>query len=150
VYAFTTRDHLNPYFAGFGSQIAPAAQLALFPQQTGTTVIGSAGMAWHQVEIRKSGTTATWHVDGTLMASIDLTTVALSGGNIFFGHSDVNATSSTDVNDFNLLFTLIDNIRVVPEPSTAAFCIVAALCPLTITRRRPLFSRDRGPTKGTN
>jgi hypothetical protein len=150
VYPFTTRDHLNPYFAGFGQQMAPATQLALFPQQTGTTAIGTAGMAWHQIEIRKSGTTATWHVDGTLMASIDLTTVTLGGSNIFFGHSDINATSSTDVNDFNLLFTLIDNIRVVPEPSTAAFCIVAALCRLTITRRRILSGRDRGPTKATN
>jgi hypothetical protein len=117
VYPFATRDSADPYFAGFGANAAPAAQLALFPQQTGTTAVGSAGMEWHRVVIEKSGTTATWHVDGTLMATIDLMTVTLGGGNIFFGHSDVNAASSIDVNDFSLLFTLIDNIRVVAAPS---------------------------------
>ena len=92
--------------------MAPAAQLALFPQQTGTTLVGSAGMEWHAVEIRKHGTTATWTVDGLLIVTIDLTTVTLGGGNIFFGHSDMNATSSADPNDTALLFTLIDNVKV--------------------------------------
>ncbi|MGE0479004.1 MAG: PEP-CTERM sorting domain-containing protein [Phycisphaerae bacterium] len=117
VYPYTTRNHNNAYFAGFGGVAAPAAQLALFPQQTGTTLVGSAGMEWHEVEIAKLGNTITWHVDGLLMATIDTNTVTLGGGNIFFGHSDTNTTSSTDVNDAALLFTLIDNVSVVPEPS---------------------------------
>jgi len=121
-----SRNNTNAYYAGFGGNAAPAAQLALFPQQTGATNVGSAGMEWHQVQIEKAGNIATWTVDSTLIATIDLSTVTLSGGNIFFGHSDINATSSTDINDVNLLFTLVDNVRVcdtappVPEPATVA------------------------------
>jgi hypothetical protein len=73
-------------------------------------------MEWHTVSVEKVGTTATWSVDGTLMATIDLTTVTLGGGNIFFGHSDVNSSSSSDPNAQLLLFTLIDNVRVNPAP----------------------------------
>lgn len=133
VYPFATRNHNDPYFAGFGSNSAPAAQLALFPQQTGTTLVGSSGMEWHQVTIAKTGDTAVWRVDGLLMATIDLTTVTLSGNNIFFGHSDTNTTSSTDPFDADLLFTLIDNVHVVPEPGTLALLAIGGL--LAIRRR---------------
>lgn len=128
------RNHSDPYYAGFGNVTAPAAQIALFPQQTGSTLAGSGGMEWHQVVIDKSGTTVTWTVDSLLIATIDLTTVTLSGGNIFFGHSDTNATSSTDPNDAALLFTLIDNIEVVPEPAGAAMLAAGGL--LMLCRRR--------------
>jgi hypothetical protein len=131
-----SRNHTHPYYAGFGSNAAPAAQLLLFPQQTGATNVGSAGLEWHQVEIKKEGTTATWTVDGTLIATIDLTTVTLSGSNIFFGHSDTNTTSSTDPNDGALLFTLIDNIQVVPEPSSAVLCVLATMVWLGTRPRR--------------
>ncbi|HEY3245163.1 MAG TPA: PEP-CTERM sorting domain-containing protein [Phycisphaerae bacterium] len=126
-------NNTNAYYAVFGGVMAPAAQLALFPQQTGTTAVGSAGMAWHQVVIDKSGNSATWRVDGLLIATIDLNTVTLGGGDIFFGHSDINATSSTDPNAPSLLFTLIDNITVVPEPGTLG---LLALGGLLIVRRR--------------
>ena len=127
------RNNSHPYYAGFGNNSAPAAQLALYPQQTGTTLVGSAGMEWHQVDIVKSGTTATWTVDGLLIATIDLTTVTLSGNNIFFGHSDTNTSSSTDPNDGALLFTLIDNINVTPEPASLA---LLALGGMALLRRR--------------
>ena len=134
VFPFTTRNNSNPYFASFGANTAPAAQLALFPQQTGTTLVGSAGMEWHRVEIVKLGTTAVWRVDGLLMATIDLNTVTLGGGNIFFGHSDTNATSSTDVNDVALLFTLVDNISVTPEPGSLTLLALAGLLALRRSR----------------
>jgi len=130
VYAAMSINHSDPYYASFGGVGAPAAQLALFPQQTGTTEAGVAGMEWHQVTITVLGDTATWHVDGLLIATIDLTTVTIGGGNIFFGHSDINATSSTDPNDAALLFTLIDNIVVVPAPGALALigCALAMAC----------------------
>lgn len=132
------RNQSHAYYASFGNVAAPAAQLALYPQQSGTTLAGSAGMEWHDVEIAKIGTKATWRVDGVLIATIDLTTVTLGGGNIFLGHSDTNATSSTDVNDVNLLFTLIDNVVVegIPEPSSFALFGLATIGLAAVRRRR--------------
>ena len=115
----------DAYYSGFGSNSAPAAQLASYAQQTGTTLAGSAGMEWHRVEIVVSSLTVDWFVDSLLIATVPIgDDTANTGNKIFFGHSDTNATSSTDVNDSALLFTLIDNISVtdrsasVPEPGT--------------------------------
>lgn len=117
------------YYAGFGGVSAPAAQLGLFPQQTGTTVVGSAGFEWHVVEIEKTVTDVTWKVDGLLIATVPLSGNNLGGSNLFFGHSDTNGTSSSDVNDTALLFTLIDNVRVeaVPEASSVLFGGIATI-----------------------
>jgi hypothetical protein len=114
------RNNSHPYYASFGTNTAPAAQLALYAQQTGTTLVGSAGMEWHQVVIKMDGTNVTWNVDGTLIATIPVGhDTAAGGNNIFFGHSDTNGTSSSDPNDVHLLFSLIDNVVVtaIPEPS---------------------------------
>jgi hypothetical protein len=131
------RNHSHPYYAGFGGVTAPAAQEALFPQQSGTTLVGSAGWEWHQVEITKSGNSITWTVDSLPIVTLDATTVILGGDNIFFGHSDTNATSSTDPNDTALLFTLIDNVEVtvVPEPGTLALVGLAVPALLRLRRR---------------
>jgi hypothetical protein len=135
VYEADTNNSNNPYYAGFGQVSAPAAQVALFPGQTGSTPIGAAGFAWHEVEISSIGGFVTWTVDGLLIATVDLSTVSVGGGNIFFGHSDYNASSSTDPNDAALLFTLIDNIAVtqVPAPGTVG---VVGLCGIAALRRR--------------
>jgi hypothetical protein len=82
------------------------------------SLVGSAGFEWHQVEIIKSATHVTWTVDEILIATVPVGDDSVyTGENIFFGHSDTNLTSSTDPNDVNLLFTLIDNVTVIPEPS---------------------------------
>ena len=130
----------HPYYASFGANTAPAAQLLAFPQQSGVTLVGSAGMEWHQVLIQKSGNEISWYVDGLRIATVDATTANLGGGNIFFGHADSNTTSSTDPNDAALLFTLIDNVQVhegvVPEPGTAGLLAIGALASLTRRRTR--------------
>lgn len=129
----------DPYYSSFGSNAAPAAQLASFPQQTGTTLIGSAGMEWHQVTIERSGASVTWVVDGILIATVPLTDdTVLTGDNIFFGHSDTNTTSSTDPNDGALLFTLIDNVRVIPEPSAGLLLVFGVVRIAGARRRGPL------------
>jgi len=102
------------YSNNFGGVSAPAAQLAQYPQQTGTTPLGSIGMEWHEVEIAKVGKTVTWTMDGVLLITLDMTnfTTQPDGNNIFFGHSDPNAASSTEPDRFDLQFSLFDNIKV--------------------------------------
>jgi hypothetical protein len=97
-----------------GGVSPPAEQTALYPQQTGTTLAGTPAFAWNEVEISKVGTLYTWTVNG-----VDLITVEgehfnsePAGGNILFGHGDINLTSSNDLNRFLLQFTLIDNVVV--------------------------------------
>jgi hypothetical protein len=123
----------NAYYASLGTVSAPAAQTLLFPQQTGTTLVGSAAFEWHEVVIENDGTTMSWTVDGLLIATVPVVddTVA-TGSNFFLGHADTNGTSSTDVNDVHLLFTLIDNVSVtVPEPGSlllASLALVGIAC----------------------
>jgi len=135
-YEAATRNASDPYYAGFGSVTAPAAQIGLYPQQTGVTLKGAAGMEWHQVEIQRLGDQITWKIDGLLIATVDTDTVTLGGGNIFFGHSDVNATSSTDVNDADLLFTLIDNVRVVDGVPAPGVVSALGLAGVAVARRK--------------
>ena len=110
------------YYAFFGAQSAPAAQLSLFPGQTGATDPGETSFLWRRVAIDVAGGFATWTIDGLLLAKVDLSTVSLGGGNIFFGHDDTNAGISTDPNRTLLNVTLIDNIQVsaIPEPASMA------------------------------
>ncbi|MGD9632915.1 MAG: hypothetical protein AB7G28_15035 [Pirellulales bacterium] len=123
------------YYAVYTPQSAPAAQLGLFAGQTGSTEAGETSFAWRKVVIDVSGGFATWSIDGLPLAKVDLSTVTLGGGNIFFGHSDTNAGSSTDVNDVLLNVTLIDNVQVVPEPSSLLLGLCLALG-LVVARRR--------------
>lgn len=110
------------YVDAFPPSSAPAAQLALFPGQTGSTDPGEISFAWREVTIDNKDGWVTWSVDGLPIARVDLDTVSLGGGNILFGHADTNAGSSTDPNDTLLNITLIDNIRVwqIPEPGSVA------------------------------
>jgi hypothetical protein len=108
------RNNLNPYYqTTFPPVSAPAAQLALYPQQSGFTQGGSAGMAWHDVSLKKIGNIVTYSIDGLLIATIDVTASgALGGDKIVFGHFDINAFASLDPNAPALAFSLVDNVRV--------------------------------------
>ena len=114
-----SRNHTGELYQVFGGVAAPAEQLTLYPQQIEATRVGTAGMAWHEAELEKSGAIVTWTMDGTLLATVDTTGMTLGGGDILFGHSDINTSSSGDPNARNLLFTLIDNVEV-NLPSTTS------------------------------
>jgi hypothetical protein len=126
------------YIAAFPSVSAPAAQVGLFPGQTESTDPGETSFSWRRVAIDVSGGFATWSIDGTPLATVDLSTVSFGGGDIFFGHNDTNGGSSTDPNRIALNVTLIDNIQVmaVPEPSTFVLCALAGTIGSLLPRRR--------------
>jgi len=123
-----SRNNTDPYYASLGGKTAPAAQLALFPNQTEATSPGTLGMAWRDVVIEKSGEVITWTVDGLRIATVPLQDVSVGGDNLFLGMFDINAASSTDPNDF-LNTAIYDNLRVsqVPEPSTFLLLGLTAL-----------------------
>jgi len=115
------RNAQHPYYTQFfGGTVennqAPAGQIGLpspaAGDQSGTTAAGAQGFRWRHVKIVKSNTTALWYVDDHLLATVDMTqSGTLGGSNILFGQSDVNNTSvPADQND--LVFGLIDNVRV--------------------------------------
>jgi hypothetical protein len=124
------------YTSRFGGEAAPGDQVTLFPNQTGVTGDGTQGFAWREVAIDKTGNIVTWIIDGHLIGSVDASAASLSGDNIFFGTFDINASSSTDANDF-LNTAIFDNIVVaVPEPSTVALAFLGGVGLLFLARRR--------------
>src|SRR4029079_11411159 len=66
-----TRNSSDAYYnTAFGTKTAPAAQVTLFPQQTGISVAGSSAWAWHSVVIDRTTSNVTWTVDGKLIANV--------------------------------------------------------------------------------
>lgn len=137
VYQSASRNGSDAYYAGFGGASAPAAQVALFAGQTGTTDAGEIGFSWRRIDIDVVGAgSAYWYIDGLLIGSVDLSTVTLGGGNLFLGHGDTNGSSSADPNDSLLNVTIVDNLQVVaiPEPSSLALLGLGGLA--LLARRR--------------
>lgn len=104
--------HTYPYYSSFGNLTAPQAQRGIFAQQTGSTAVGTQGMAWHTWTLTKYGNSLRWAIDGKPIAMVDTTGISFGGDNLFVGQFDINSTSSTDPNARSLLFGLIDNITV--------------------------------------
>lgn len=120
VYAATgagNRNNSHSYYSSFIGQSAPAAQTTLFPTQTGTALNGTLAFAWHDMRVKKAGNMVTWTVDGKLIATVDASTVTLGGSNILLTYYDTNTGASTSPNKF-LNCMIVDNLQVVPEPST--------------------------------
>jgi len=119
------RNGSDPYYAVFGGEAAPLAQVNLFPGQTGVTDSGETAFRWYEVTIDKLGDNISWSIDGYLIASTSLADVSLSGDDIVLGMFDTNGSSSTDPNDF-LNTAIYDNIKVevIPEPSSALLALL--------------------------
>lgn len=140
VYAAGSRNQSAAlYVATFpAGATAPGSQASL-PTQTAATPAGAAGFRWHDVIIEKTGPLVTWTVNGVLLGTVDTSqfTVPVGGTNILFGHADTNLTTNSSAALLQQLqFTLIDNVRVVPEPATAIVFVGWALCLAGLRRRR--------------
>lgn len=100
----------------FPPQSPPQWQRDNYPQQTGTTAAGSAGFAWHTVEITVDGAagTARWTVDGLDIATLDrnVGTDFPVTGDVALGYMDVFTSVSDNA---ALSFGLIDNVVVTAE-----------------------------------
>jgi len=129
------RDAAHSYYARWGGQAAPAAQLALFPNQTGVANLGNAGMAWHTVVITKVTDTVKWQIDGITICTVTNDPGTLAG-NIFVGYQDLFAGSSvSDVPEMS--FGLVDNLRVetyaAAPPSITGISIVGGNVEISFT-----------------
>lgn len=127
------RNGSDAYYNQFGGVAAPAAQIGLYPGQTGTTDAGETAFQWVTVEMVVAGDTTTFSIDGLLIATVDTSALSLGGSNFLLGHSDTNNSSSADPNDTLLNVTLIDNVVVTPEPASLA---LLGLGGLMMFRRR--------------
>jgi hypothetical protein len=102
-----------------GATTVPQSVKDAFPTQNfeGTLNAGSAAFRWQHNEIKKIGDNVEWYLNGFKLITVELSNFSQAnqdamGGNISFGHSDINYASSTDGLAPDLLFTLIDNIVV--------------------------------------
>ena len=134
------------YMSLFGTHSAPAIQQALSTAeysgdasntQAGSTQSGAFGFAWHKVVLTRDGNTATWDIDDTRIATVDISGLTLGGNDIALGVSDVNPSTTRHP---SLLFTVIDNLVVtdsgiVPEPASAAL-LAAGMAGIVLARRR--------------
>jgi hypothetical protein len=138
VYAAGSQNQSASYYvSAFPGQTAPAAQTGLYAGQTGTTLDGSVGFAWRDVEIKKEGGTVTYSIDNTVIATIGFADSLALSTNIVLGMFDTTAGSSTDPNDF-LNAAIFDNVRVtgVPEPATVGLVAVGLGALLLKARRK--------------
>lgn len=144
----TARAATDPYYvnAGFGSidtgnLPVQGANNGGPAQQNGTTLGGSFGFEWHEVELRVNATGGTggaaavaWYIDGFLIGTLDAGIGAAfpTTGSVTIGYADPFASISDNT---ALSFGLIDNLVIIPEPSTYALGLLG-LGAFYFTRRR--------------
>lgn len=110
--ADTPRSSGNEYYSIWGGIQAPAAQVAAYPAQAGTSDVGSFGVSWHTVVIGHETNTVYWVIDGILIASVPDSYASL-GPNVFVGWADNFANSATSFpNPAEMSFGIIDDFRV--------------------------------------
>jgi len=118
------RSAADPYYSQFGLIVADdlpvqgANAPGGFPQQNGTTIAGTFGFAWHEVELvvdptggTGGATSVSWFIDDLLIGKLDagVTTSFPTDGRVTIGYSDPFTSVSDNP---TLSFGLIDNLRV--------------------------------------
>lgn len=114
----------DPYYADFGEILVEAAvpeQTVLHPLQTGPTLVGTAGFAWHEITITVDGENekVLWEISGLPIVELDLNIGSVFpslSGNISIGYMDTYDSISDNP---EVSFGLIDNLVVLLHPSFA-------------------------------
>ncbi len=129
---------LTYYVTNFPSTTPPQAQTNLFPSQTGlASPAGTVPFKWCDVSLKKVANLISYSIDGVPIAVVDASTNGtLGGANILFNAFDINGNASTDPLSTNLLFVLIDNVRITNFPAVVS---VTAVLP---------NASEAGPTAG--
>jgi len=118
-FAGSRNNTASLYADNFGPEAPTAAQSLLYPNTLtaapeNVTDAGVLGYAWRVHTITKIGDIVTWAVDGIDLIQLDTSnfTIPVGGSNILFGSSDINSGVSGNLEAIDLLFTLVDNVKV--------------------------------------
>jgi hypothetical protein len=128
--AADARNGLNAYYSSLGSVNVSnlpvqGANNGGPAQQNGTSFAGSFGMAWHKVRLDVDADGGTggaaslkWTVDNLVIGTLDAGANGVFGANgkVALGYSDPT-TNGSDLPTHS--FALIDNLVIVPEPTSA-------------------------------
>lgn len=139
----------NPYYAGLGNVYVPdlPVQGGVGNQDGdpdedgypfGYTMPGAFGMKWQRVTLKVDvdggtlgGPKVEWYISGKLIGTFQ--DGFTSDGRVTLGYVDYTSNFA-DAPQYN--FALIDNLQVVPEPSSVALASLTALGLLAARRRR--------------
>lgn len=102
----------------------------LFPANLSYQTAGAPGKQWVTVDLEQVGSTTTWSMNGTLIAT--RTATPNTSGNLFLGYYDHFNGASTPAVDS---FVIYDNIEVVPEPASMS-ALALGFGALFLKRRR--------------
>jgi len=134
------QDNNNPYyqtaFPGPLVNSINSGSWASVQNQTllsGTITNGIAGMAWREFKIERTGTTVTWSIDTTPIATLSGTALALDGATSLTYFDPTSSVAGTP----SLVFGLISSysIESVPEPTTLGILAAAAAGAMPLLRR---------------
>ncbi len=101
------------YYDLFDTPAPPEAQTLLYANQTGSLLTGSAGFAWHAVDVTVYGSKARWSINDTPIVTLDATIgnpfSGLDGG-VNLGYYDLFSSVSDNP---AMSFGLADNFKVL-------------------------------------
>jgi len=138
----TARNANDPYYAQFGGiDVGALPVQGGVDNQTGEVKVGAAGFAWREVELHVDSTGGTggaasvaWYLDGLLIGTLDAGIGASfsTDGSVAIGYADPFASVS-DAPQWS--FGVIDNLSVIPEPTSIALGIFGIMGLMGVRRR---------------